>query len=305
MNPASRATKLNIQQLSTFRDVYEAGGYATAAANSDLSVATIWQHIRAVEKAYGVQLFKKVGRRVKATSAATALYAAIDEILVNLDSTFDVVNHESTGTDPIRIVAGNRMMLEDLWEPLAQFHKLYPNRLTLRHGNDKRAEELLLSGDADIGLSLEAEPERQSHRIHYQPGYFVDFLAVAPKRHPFMIAASASLRELVKHPVIVTIPGTHGRDALEHALHRERLRVNIAVETDNSGFTIACAQAGIGLGILAGRPDGQLCKKLATRSLRRQLGRRQIVLMWRKGRRLTEPMLRLVELVIECRSIVT
>lgn len=64
------------------------------------------------------------------------------------------------------------------------------------------------------------------------------------------------MRELVKHPLVVTAPGTHGRDALDQTLHAQRLTAEIVVETDNSGFTIACVQAGMGLGILAGRPDG-------------------------------------------------
>lgn len=298
---AFRAANLNIQHLFTFREVYERGGYATAAAGSSRSVATVWQHIRSIEKNYGVKLFEKVGRNVVATSAADSLYLALDQILVNLESTFDVLDKEASGSAPIRIVSGNRMLLEDLTEPLAEFQTSHENQILIRHGNNKRAEELLAAEEADIGLSLEPSPDRRSPLIHYEPGYFVDFLAVAPKRHPFT-KASCTLRELVKYPLIVTARGTHGRDTLEHALHRERLEARIAVETDNSGFTIACVQAGMGLGILAGRQDGQLCAKLATRSLRKQLGRRQIALMWRKGRRLTEPMLRIVELIIEHRA---
>ncbi len=297
-----RSAKLSVQQLFTFRKVYELGGYATAAAESGMSVASIWQHIRAVERAYEVQLFRKVGRRVEATPEAAKLYEVLDEILVDLESTFDVIGNETEDSDPIRIVAGNRMMMEDLTEPFAAFGKRFSNRLIIRGGNNKRAEQLLIDEEADIGLSLEPAPQRQSAKIHYEPAYFVDFLAVTPKRHPYVKTESGSLRELVKHPLVVTAKGTHGREALEQALYRERLDALIAVETDNSAFTIACVQAGMGLGIVAGRPDGKLCQKLATKSLRRQLGRRQIVMMWRKGRRLTEPLLALVESVKEYRS---
>ena len=290
---------LQVQQLYTFRHVYELGGYAAAAAQSDFSVPTVWQHIRAVEKAYHVKLFEKAGRRVQPTAAAHRLYDAVDEILVSLESTFELLEGNSSDRETIRIVSGNRMMLEDLADPLRTFQKKYPNRLMIRHGNNKRAEELLVADEADMALSLEAGPEKASSKIHYEPAYFVDFLAVSPKRHPYAETASGSLRELVKHPLIVTAPGTHGRDALDQALHRERLTANIVVDTDNSGFTIACVQAGMGLGILAGRLEGQLCRKLATRSLRKQLGRRQIVFMWRKGRRLTEPMIQLFEMVRE------
>ena len=78
-----RATELSLQQLRTFRDVYELGGYAAAARKSLLSVPTIWQHIQSLEKQYGVRLFEKVGRRVEPTTAATRLYGAVDELLVD------------------------------------------------------------------------------------------------------------------------------------------------------------------------------------------------------------------------------
>ena len=45
---------------------------------------------------------------------------------------------------------------------------------------------------------------------------------------------------------------------------------------------------------MSGRREGELCRKLASRSLSKQLGERRIVLMWRKGRLLTEAMLDLV-----------
>ena len=288
---------LQMQQLYTFRDVYESGGYAAAANQSRLSVPTIWQHIQAVERAYRVKLFEKRGRRVTPTPAADQLHEALDEILVHYESTFEMLHSDDEQSNRVTLVAGNRMMMEDLASPLAELQKLSSSQLMIRQGNNKRAEELLLAGEADLALSLAPTPEKMSGRIHYEAAYRVDFLAVAPKRHAFAKSPSSSLRELVKHPLVVTAPGTHGRDALEQALHREQLEANVLVETDNSGFTIACVQAGMGLGILAGRPDGPLCRRLVSRSLRRQLGSREIVFMWRKGRRLTPAMTGVIEMI--------
>ena len=290
---AVRSADLSVQQLHTFRRVFEHRGYSAAARASDMSVPTVWQHIQALERIYGIRLFEKEGRNVVPTETAEKLYAAVDEILVRLDSTFDLADG---GADaPITLVTGVRMMMEDLAEPLAAFRRRHANPILLRQGNDRRAEQLIRADEADLALTLESGPGEESSLIHYEPAYSVDFLAVAPRKHPFARAGTSSLRELVKHPLVVTAPGTHGRVALEHALHRERLVAEIAVETDNSGFTIACVQAGMGLGILAGREDGPLCGKLATRSLRRQLGRRRIVFMWRRGRRLSQPILDLID----------
>ena len=264
---------LNLAQLRTFQLVMQEGGYAAAARVSHLSVPSVWQHIQALEKAYGVELFARAGRHVEPTAAAEALYEHVSSILVQIESTFD----------------------EDLAVPLAAFHKRHPNHLVIRQGSDRRAEELLMDDQADLAMALEPGPDRKSPHLHYEPAYTVEFLAVAKKSHPYMKSRSAELAELAEHPLVVTLAGTHGRDALDQAFHREGLQAKISVETDNSAFTIACVSAGMGIGILAGRSNGELSKKLASRSLSDKLGQRRIVLMWRKGRLLTDPMVDLVE----------
>ena len=296
---AIRTGDLGVQQLLTLRHVIERGGYAGAARHMELSVPTVWQQVQSLQRIYGVTLFEKSGRQVRPTPAAMRLYEAFDEILVNLESTFDVVDRDESNRDTITLVTGMRMMLEDLAQPLHAFQRRHGNRMLIRHGNNTRAEELILAGEADLALSLDAGLEQASSTICYEPAYSVDFLAVAPRSHPFAKSASSSLRELVRHDLVVTAPGTHGRDALQQALYRERLDANIIVETDNSGFTIACVQAGMGVGILAGRAEGKLCKGLATKSLRRQLGQRQIVFMWRRGRSLSPTLHQLIETIRE------
>ncbi len=291
-----RSPELTVQQLHTFKQVMEAGGYAAAAKISHLSVPSVWQHIRALEKVYGVKLFGKRGRQVEPTDAAKRLYDAVDEILVRIASTFELAEHSSTRRT-LRIVSGVRMLIEDLVEPLSEFQQADGSKVVILHGNNRRAEELLLAGEADLALSLAPGFRQDSPQISYEPAYTVEFIAVCRKSHPFAKSKTPDLRELVKHDLIVTLPGTHGRDALDHALHAAGLQANLAVETDNSGFTIACATSGMGVGILAGRANGELCKKLAVRSLKTELGERQIVFMWRRGRLLPESVLALIETI--------
>ena len=57
-----RSNDLSVQQLHTFRNVVDQGGYTAAARRSGLSVPTVWQHIQALERLYGVQLFEKIGQ---------------------------------------------------------------------------------------------------------------------------------------------------------------------------------------------------------------------------------------------------
>lgn len=292
----NNACDLSVQQLYTFCHVYEEGGYAAAARRTGQSVPTVWQHIQALEKLYEVRLFAKIGRQVQATTAATELYESVSELLVGLESSFELIRHQQDkqqGT--ITVVAGVRMMLEDLPGPLRQFRKQFSERLVIRHGNNQQAEGMILSGEADLGLALAPDYKDSVKQLEYREAYQVEFLAISPRRHPFAKSTRASLEELAKHDLVVTVPGTHGREALDRAFHQKGLSPTIAAETDSSGFTIACVQAGVGVGVLAGRQDGALCKNLTVRSLQSELGNRQIVFMWRKGRKLTASLLGLIE----------
>ena len=68
-----RSAALSVQQLHTFRHVFRESGYSAAARASDLSVPSVWQQIQALERAYGVRLFQKVGRQVQPTDEAKRL----------------------------------------------------------------------------------------------------------------------------------------------------------------------------------------------------------------------------------------
>ena len=277
--------------------MYEQGSYAAAARELELSVPAVWQQIQSIQRLYGFVLFEKQGRGICATPNAAKLYEQLAEVLAGLDSTFEISDQSSDQSIPITIVAGVRMMMEEIAEPLAQFRSRFNRRLIIRQGNDRVAAQMVLAGEADLALALEPGHDKVSKLVHVEPAYFVEFLAIYKKNHPLVRVKKLTLRELVKYELVVTTVGTHGRNALDHALHRERLKARIAAETDNSGFTISCVRAGLGVGILAGVGDGELCRRLETRSLKHQLGRCQIVFMWKSGRRLTPALQSLVDAV--------
>jgi DNA-binding transcriptional LysR family regulator len=100
------------------------------------------------------------------------------------------------------------------------------------------------------------------------------------------------LKDIVRYPLIVGHRATHSRVALDQALHRKDLlnQEQIAIETDNSAFTVACVRAGAGVGIIAGQPNGPLTHGLQTRSLASELGQAHVVFLTKKGRHCTESM---------------
>ena len=64
---------LSLEQLGNFCEVMRHGGYAEAARQTDLSAATLWEQVRALERHYGVALFRREGRTVKPTDEDISL----------------------------------------------------------------------------------------------------------------------------------------------------------------------------------------------------------------------------------------
>jgi DNA-binding transcriptional LysR family regulator len=200
----------------------------------------------------------------------------------------------------VTLVTGARMMLEDLGRPLKIFRDQFPKVcLRLLHDHDKAAEELILSGEADLALTLESGPGLIGRAVYSERAYRIDYLAVFPKRHPLARKKSLSLADLAAQPLIVGHAKTYGRQLLEQALHHDELleKIQIVAETDTSAFTIACVRAGMGIGVVAGRPSGILSRDLVTRSLAAHLGQAWIAFLWKRGKHLTPTVQTLVRLI--------
>lgn len=292
-----RSNELSVQQLRSFCAVFEHSSYSAAAKQQCLATATVWEQVQGVERSYGTSLFKRQGRAIRPTQDAQALYEALKPVLTGLDSSFDVIGTQGA-PDRLRIVAGMRMLLEELGEHFRSFQESHPNiSLQLFHGDNATAEAMIAEDKADLGLTLAPPLHTEQKEFTYKKAYSVEFLALAPEDHPLSGKSRMRLRDVVRYPLVVGHHGTSSRQVLEEALHREELlgQTKIAVETDNSAFTAACVRSGLGVGIVAGNSGGPLTQGLVGRSLKSQLGRAHIVFLWKAGRILSQGVLDLIE----------
>ncbi len=281
---------LNLQQFRSFCSVVERGSYAASARESGLSIPTVWAQVQQLEQHYRTPLFARSGRAVEPTEAGRRLYDAARPLLDAFVATFDVVRNQPAAPQTLTILTGVRMTLEDLGPALKHFREHHPTvTLRLLHGDNRKAEELLAAGEANLALTLDPGPGMRGTRVQAERAFRLEYLALIPDGHPLATKLRPRLKDLVTHPLVLGSRQTYGRLLLEQALHREDLfeQLQVAAETDNSAYTIACVRAGLGVGVLAGRPDGHLCQGLLVRSLEPLLGQAWIVFLWRKGKRLT------------------
>ena len=116
-----RADELTVQQLRSFCTVFEKQSYSSAARQIGMSVPTIWEQVRSLERRYASTLFERQGRKIYPTPTAQSLYESLRTVLAGLDSTFELVREQAGAHPPqLALVTGVRMMLEELGKPLAR-----------------------------------------------------------------------------------------------------------------------------------------------------------------------------------------
>jgi DNA-binding transcriptional LysR family regulator len=283
-----RAESLSMQQVYSFCAVFEQGGYAGAAEILGLSGPTIWEQIKGLERIYAAKLFARSGRSVQPTQAAEVLYGLLSQVKATVESSIDVIDAaDETKPRAIRIVAGVRMIQEELGSALASFRSKHPNvMLKLMTADNREAQQLLLHDHADLALMIEPPADLLASGIEIQSLYAIEYLAALPRRHPLAKKADFLIKDLIDEPLILGNKNTVGRRMLEDAFFRQGFRqsLNIVAETDNSAITLACVRAGMGIGILAGISTGVLTKALTTKSMSKELGLVHVAVAKRTGR---------------------
>lgn len=296
-----RADSLSFQQVITFCAVYEIGGYSGAEKQLGLAGPTMWEQVKMLEKIYGTALFERSGRNIRPTQAGHVLYKLLNPLLANVESTFEILAEETDDAPrQISVVTGVRMMLEELGAPLRKFLQAYPDvKLRLMTADNRTAQDYVVEGKADFAFLIEPPPKILSPGIVCERLYPIEYLAMLPPRHRLARKPDLGLLELASEPLIVGNPNTVGRQQLEQAFFRLGLShpLNIATETDNSAVTIACVRAGIGVGVIAGRTNGNLTRHVTARSLSRDIGQVHVVAAYRAGRQLTRAMRDLLSLI--------
>jgi DNA-binding transcriptional LysR family regulator len=283
-----KADGLGARQIRAFLLVHGRQSYAAAARELGISVPTVWEQVGAVERRYGAALFERRGRRMVPTPSADLLAESLRPLLAGLDATFELLR-EGAGEGPrsLTLMTGVRMMLEELGAPLRRFRERHPEvALRILHGDERETERRVAEESADLGLLLEPGPGRAGGAVSVERAYEIDYLAAFSPGDPLGRRRPLRLSDLASRPLVVGHEGTHARQLLELALHREGLigRMRVAAETDNGAFILACVRAGMGVGIVAGREGGFLSRGLVVRSLRRSLGGAAVVFLRKNGR---------------------
>jgi LysR family cys regulon transcriptional activator len=121
--------------------------------------------------------------------------------------------------------------------------------MNLHQGSPKQVAEMLLSGEADIGIATEALT--QYDQLVTLPCYRWTHSVVVPPDHPLLDGEPLTLQRLAKFPLVTYDSGYTGRSHIDEAFAREGVTPSIVLTAMDADVIKTYAELGLGVGIVA------------------------------------------------------
>ncbi len=199
-----RHPAFSLEQIRSFVEVAETEHISRAAANLFLTQAAVTQQIRHFEKALGLQLLERDGRRVRLTDAGHTLAetcrGALRAVQV-MDDTARAIKELEAGS--LHVGASPTCATYYLPPHLAEFTRKHPSvKLEVAVAGTAELNRRVLAGSLDCAL-IEGEPDPALLSYDLSPD---ELLLVAHRDHPLSHLKRVTPSELARHRYVLRGP---------------------------------------------------------------------------------------------------
>lgn len=142
------------QRIRVFQSVATHLSFTRAAEELSISQPGVTFHIKGLERAYGTELFERIGRRLYLTDSGRILYGYVQRLSL-MEEEAQVALEELKGLESGLLVIGASATIGIylLPEVVGEFRKRHPGiKVSLRVGNKRHTIERLLNNELDFGL---------------------------------------------------------------------------------------------------------------------------------------------------------
>jgi len=240
--------RYSIRQLEVFLAVAATSNVSRAAQQMSLSQSAVSSALAELEKQFDIQLFDRIGKRLRLSSLGHAVRAEAEATLdqaSNLQRAFE----NRGGIGPLRVGAtltiGNYLAVPIL----AQFLREHPgSEVRLSIANTREIERQVANFEVDVGL---VEGEISHPDLEVRP-WLDDTLTVfcAPE-DPLAQRRVLQDEDLLAAPWIVREQGSGTRQAFDRAMAGLLPDLRIAMVLEHTEAIVAAVKAGLGVGCVS------------------------------------------------------
>ena len=249
---------VNFQQLRSVREAVRQGFNLTLVAEvQHTSQPGVSRQIRELEEELGIEIFMRAGKRLTGlTRPGETVLPLIERLLReadNLKRAGDDFAQAGRGT--LTIAATHSQARYALPPAVRDFSATHPEvALHLQQGSPRQVAELLLSGEADIGVATEALADYPD--LLALPCYQWTHKVIVPRGHALAAedaeGRTLTLERLARFPIITYEAGYTGRRHIDEAFTRQGLKVDLVLSAMDADVIKTYVELGMGVGIIAG-----------------------------------------------------
>jgi LysR family cys regulon transcriptional activator len=248
---------LNFQQLRSVRETVRQGFNLTLVAEAlHTSQPGVSRQLKELEDELGIELFVRAGRRLLGlTPPGQAMLPIIERLLQEAD------NLKRAGADfaqsdrgLLTVAATHTQARYALPTAVRDFRGSHPQvTLHLQQGSPRQIAQLVLDGQADLGIATEALADYPG--LVALPCYRWTHVVVVTPGHPLAALAASgqplTLARLAQFPLITYESGYTGRSHIDEAFGREGLKADVVLSAMDADVIKTYVELGIGVGIIA------------------------------------------------------
>jgi LysR family transcriptional regulator, cys regulon transcriptional activator len=252
---------MNFQQLRSVRETVRRSFNLTDVAQMlHTSQPGVSRQIRELEEELGVDIFLRAGKRLTGlTPPGEVLLPIVERLLLDTDNLRSVgADFSASAQGRLSIAATHSQARYALPQVVHEFRQRYPQvRLHLHQGSPRQVAEMLVSGEADIGVATEALASYDS--LITLPCYHWTHSIVLPHGHPLLqLAQPITLADLAAYPIITYEQGYTGRAHIDDAFEKAGIAPDVVLTAMDADVIKTYVELGMGVGIVASiAVDGQ------------------------------------------------
>jgi len=244
---------MNFQQLRSVREAIRCGFNLTEVAKAlHTSQPGVSRQIRELEEELGVDLFVRAGKRLTSLTEVGALIVPIVENMLKDAESLKRAGEEFTqqASGRLSIAATHSQARYALPGAVRDFRQRYPQvSFNLHQGTPEQIAEMLISGEADIGIATEALATYDA--LVALPCFRWTHSVIVPPGHALLDGAPLTLQRLAEYPIITYNLGYTGRRHIDEAFEKAGIEIDLVLTAMDADVIKTYVGLGLGVGIVA------------------------------------------------------
>lgn len=242
----------DLHKLQIFAQVAQAGSFSGAAERLFMSQPAVSQHMKELEEALGVQLFRRGRRGVTLTAEGRTLLDYTQRIFaLAAEAEGAVLNVAKLADGQLNVGATPGISTYLLPEWVHNFQTRYPQlTVTTITATTPEIAAQLINGQLDLGFIEGELNSDDASRLHARVLCEVPQLVLVGPKHPFWSRPHIALKDLDGQTFVMRQPGSQSRRWLDDILNAHRAQPRIAAEFDNPEAIKRLVIGSVAIGVL-------------------------------------------------------